>query len=276
MRRARDLSVAPSRGECAVAFPTVTDDVLLAVLSEAASAVRAALDQLGDWGPAGTRPGQYHSDIAADKAALDVLRGAGLGVLSEETGPHDTGRDIVVALDPVDGSTNAARAIPWYATSLCAVDARGARVALVVNQATGERFEAIRGEGALRDGRPAQPTPCTRLDDAVVGLTGYPPVDMGWRQMRSLGAAALDLCAVACGHLDAYVDCSTHAHSPWDYLGGMLVCQEAGAHVAEAAGRDLVTLGWTDRRVPVAAATPELLAEVLAARKGFPVPAPAA
>jgi myo-inositol-1(or 4)-monophosphatase len=254
----------------------VTDDALLAVLTETAAAVRAALDALGDWGPAGTRPGQYHSDLVADRAALDVLRGAGLGVLSEETGPHDTGRDIVVALDPVDGSTNAARGIPWFATSLCAVDARGARVALVVNQATGERFEAVRGGGARRNGRPTSPTACTSLADAVLGLTGYPPADFGWRQMRSLGAAALDLCAVACGQLDAYIDCSNHAHSPWDYLGGMLVCQEAGAVVAEAGGRDLVTLGWTDRRVPVAAATPQLLAEALEARKGFPVPATAA
>ena len=251
----------------------MTDDVLLAVLSETAAAVRAALDGLGDWGPAGTRPGQYHSDLVADRAALDVLRGAGLGVLSEETGPHDTGRDIVVALDPVDGSTNAARGLPWYATSLCAVDARGARAALVVNQATGERFEAIRGGGALRNGGPMSPTACASLGDAVIGLTGYPPVDFGWRQMRALGAAALDLCAVACGHLDAYVDCSNHAHSPWDYLGAMLVCQEAGASVAEAGGRELVTLGWTDRRVPVAAGTAALLAEALEARRGFPVPA---
>jgi len=250
----------------------VTDDALLAVLSEASAAVRSALDALGDWGLAGTRPGQYFSDIAADKVALDVLRGAGLGVLSEESGPHDTDRDIVVVLDPVDGSTNAARGIPWFATSLCAVDARGARAALVVNQATGERFEAIRGEGARRNGGPTGPTACTRVDDAILGLTGYPPVDFGWRQMRSLGAAALDLCAVACGHLDGYVDCSNHAHSPWDYLGGMLVCQEAGAVVAEAAGRELVTLGWTDRRVPVAAATPALLRELLAARQAFPVP----
>jgi myo-inositol-1(or 4)-monophosphatase len=251
----------------------VTDDVLLAVLSEAAAAVRAALDGLDDWGPAGTRPGQYHSDLVADRAAIDILRGAGLGVLSEETGPHETERDLVVVLDPVDGSTNAARGIPWFATSQCVVDERGARVALVINQATGERFEAIRGEGAQRNGGPLAPTACTRLADAVLGLTGYPPMDLGWRQMRSLGAAALDLCAVACGHLDAYIDCSNHAHSPWDYLGGMLICQEAGASVAEATDRELVTLGWTDRRVPVAAATPELLAEAVSARRGFPVPA---
>jgi len=251
----------------------MTDDGLLEVFSQAAAAIRDALDTLGDWGPAGTRPGQYRCDLVADEAALPILRGAGLGVLSEETGPHDTDRPIVVALDPVDGSTNAARGLPWFATSLCAVDERGARAALVINQATGERFEAVRGEGALRNGAPASPTGCTRMDDAVVGLNGYPPTDFGWRQMRALGAAALDLCAVACGHLDAYIDCSSHAHSPWDYLGGMLVCQEAGASVTEAGARDLLTLGWTDRRVPVAAATPALLVEALAVRGTFPIPA---
>lgn len=256
-----------------VASPQVTDDALLAVLAATADAVRSALDDLGDWGPAGTRPGQYHCDLAADRAALAVLGGAGLGVLSEESGPRRREAEVVVVIDPVDGSTNAARGLPWYATSLCAVDRAGARVALVVNQATGERFEAVRGRGARRDGRPVAPSPCTRLDDAIVGLNGWPPADLGWRQMRALGAAALDLCAVACGHLDAYADFSAHAHSPWDYLGAMLVCQEAGAPVVDAGGRDLLTLGWGDHRVPVAAATPELLAEVLAARKEFPVAA---
>ena len=263
-------------GATALASSGVTDDALLDVLDQAAAAVRGALDILSDWGPAGTRPGQYHSDIVADRAAIDVLRDAGLGILSEETGPHDTDRELVVALDPVDGSTNASRGLPWFATSLCVVDRRGARVALVVNQATGERFQAVRGEGALRNGAPMAPTACTSLADAVLGLTGYPPDDLGWRQMRALGAAALDLCAVACGHLDAYIDCSVHAHSPWDYLGGMLVCQEAGASIAEAGGRELLTMGWKDRRVPVAAATPELLGEAVQARRGFPVPATAA
>jgi len=249
---------------------------LVEVGFEAAAAVGRALDGLEDWGPVPSRAGQYKLDLAADEAALAVLHAAGLGSLSEESGRHHPDRPLVGVVDPVDGSTNASRGIPWFATSLCAVDERGARVALVVNQATGERFEAIRGGGALRNGQATGPTACTSLSDAVLGLTGYPPVDLGWRQMRSLGAAALDLCAVACGHLDAYVDCSNHAHSPWDYLGGMLVCQEAGARVTEAAGRDLLALGWKDRRVPVAAATPELLAEVVAARNAFPVPATAA
>jgi len=75
---------------------------------------------------------------------------------------------------------------------------------------------------------------------------------------------------VAAGSLDAYVDFSRGSHGPWDYLAGMLVCTEAGAHVAEANGRELVARGIEDRRVPVAAATPALLAEVMAARAAGP------
>ncbi|MGH9150805.1 MAG: inositol monophosphatase family protein [Acidimicrobiales bacterium] len=246
------------------------DATLLAVLHEAADAVRAVLDDLDDWGPAGTRPGQYLSDLAADSAALDVLTRAGIGALSEESGLHHPDRPLLAVVDPVDGSTNASRRIPWYATSLCVLDADGARAAVVVNQADGARFEAVRGGGARCDGRPLRPSGCTALPDALVAVSGLPARHLGWRQFRALGAAALDLCAVAGGVVDAYLDCGHDAHGPWDYLGGMLVCREAGAVVADLDGRPLEARGHTDRRSPVAAATPELLAALVAARSGPP------
>lgn len=245
------------------------DDLLLEVLHETATAVRTALDGLLDWGDAGTRAGQYLSDLAADEAALEVLERAGLGALSEETGPHGADRDIVVVLDPVDGSTNASRDLPWYATSLCAVDGDGARAALVVDQAGGARFQAVRGGGATVDGHALHPSGCGELSSALIGLSGYPPWWFGWRQFRALGAVALDLCAVAGGRLDAYMDCSPSAHGAWDYLGGMLICQEAGAVVADAWDRPLVTLDHATRRTPVAAATPALLDAVVRERRRF-------
>ena len=235
------------------------DDHLLTVLRTAAAAVTDALEGLADWGLAGTRDGQYRSDLAADAAALAVLDGAGLGVMSEESGPHRLDRQVTVVIDPVDGSTNAARGIPWYATSLCAVAAAGPRVAVVVNQASGVWFEAVRGAGARRDDNPIQPSSCRELDEAIVGFSGYPPRYLGWSQYRGLGAAALDLCAVAEGVLDAYAVVGGSQLGSWDYLGGMLICTEAGAVVSESQGRDLVTLGHGDRRTPVAASTPELL-----------------
>ncbi len=246
----------------------VDDGALVAVLHKAADAVGRALASLDDWGPTGRRS-QYRSDVVADAAALDVIEAAGMGVLSEESGVHDADREILVVLDPVDGSTNASRGLPWYATSLCALDGDGPRASVVVNQATGARYEAVRGGGARRDGEPIRPSGCTELGQAVVGFAGYCPEHLGWGQFRALGAAALDLCAVADGALDAYVDCGSDAHAPWDYLGALLVCQEAGAVVADAQGRDLVVRGFEDRRTPLAAATPELLSQVSRRREAL-------
>jgi len=247
----------------------VRDEDLLQVLHEAADAIARVLAPLQDWGLAGTRPGQYHSDLAADAAALEVLVGAGLGVLSEESGLHDAERPILIVLDPVDGSTNAAHGLPWFASSLCALDGDGARAAVVVNQSSGVRYEAVRGEGASRDGKRIHPSTCVDLGAALVGLSGLPPRHLGWAQFRAFGAVALDLCAVAEGAFDGYVDCSTHAHAPWDYLGGMLVCQEAGAAVVDALGRDLLARTWSARRTPVAAGTAQLLHVLQDARSTF-------
>jgi fructose-1,6-bisphosphatase/inositol monophosphatase family enzyme len=239
---------------------------LHAVLDEAASAIRDALGTLDDWGLAGTKPGQYLSDLAADAAAVEVLLGHGYGVLSEETGRHRPERAVTVVVDPLDGSTNASRRIPWYAISLCAVDAEGALAAMEVNLPGDDAFRAERGAGATAADRRLTPSSRTALNESLVALSGYPRQYLGWYQFRALGAAALDLCAVASGVVDAYLDCSWNAHGPWDYLGGMLVCQEAGAFVADAQGRDLVTLEYTDRRTPIAAGTAALLDEAVRAR----------
>ena len=246
---------------------TWTDDALLHLFDDVAVAVRRALDTLDDWGPAGTRPGQYRCDLAADAVALDLLDAAGVGVLSEESGRRRPEHEIIVVIDPIDGSTNAAQGLPWFATSLCAIDRDGPRAALVVNQASGVRFSAVRGGGAFRDGLPIRPSGCADLADAFVGLSGWPKRHLGWRQFRSFGAAALDLCAVAGGVLDAFIDCSVDAHGSWDYLGGMLVCREAGAFVVDASDRELVTVDHHARRTPIAAATPQLLSATYMARK---------
>lgn len=240
------------------------------LLEETAAAVITALDVVEDWGPSGLRDTQYNSDVAADAAALGVLDRAGVGVLSEESGLRRASSSLLVVVDPLDGSTNAERGLPWYATSLCAVDADGPLAALVVNLASGERFSAVRGAGALRNGESISSSTCTSLVRAFVGLSGLPPRHLGWRQFRAYGASALDLCAVACGVLDAFIDCSPSAHGVWDYLGGLLICQEAGAVVTDAHGRDLLVRDPLLRRTPVAAAGADLLDEILAARRTFP------
>jgi len=238
---------------------------LVEVGLDAAAAVAAVLARLGDWGPSGRRVGQYKLDVAADEAALAVLHAAGLGSLSEESGRHHPDRPLVAVLDPVDGSTNAHRGLPWYATSVCVLDGDGPLAAVVVNLASGARFWATRGGGAFGDDGPLAPSGATGIETSVIALSGLPVVPLGSWQTRAFGACALDLCAVAAGRVDGFVDASRPAaHGPWDYLGGLLVCHEAGAPVVDAGGADLVVVEHGARRSPVAGATPELLAHLVA------------
>ncbi|HEV3370676.1 MAG TPA: inositol monophosphatase family protein [Acidimicrobiales bacterium] len=236
---------------------------MLGVLDDAVQAIRQALDGLSDWGLAGTRPGQYHLDLAADGAALPILHGAGFAVLSEESGMtgESTSRFLAV-IDPVDGSTNAHRKIPFYATSICVLDAEGPLVGLVVNLATGSRYAAVRGGGADRDGAALKPSGCLELSSAIVGISGFPGHHPGWAQFRTLGAASLEFCAVAEGVLDAYMLVGRSTLYGWDYLAGLLICQEAGAVVVERDGAELVVRDDAPRR-PIVAATSQLAARLM-------------
>lgn len=241
---------------------------VLELLYASAEAIAEALGGLDDWGLTGTTEGQHWSDLAADAAALEVLAPAGVGILSEESGLRDSEREIVVIIDPLDGSTNAARRLPWYATSLCAVDAEGPLAAVVVNQATGVTYEAVRGGGANRDGRAIAASSATELARSLVVVNGLPGRHWGWAQYRSLGAAALDLCAVADGSVDGYVDCSPDGLGLWDYSGGMLVLSEAGGVVADLQQRPLLELRTDCRRSLVAASTASLQGALVRARTG--------
>ena len=235
------------------------DDVrLLEVLDEAVRAVRGALDVLEDWGPSGGKPGQYRLDLAADGAALPVLHGAGLTVLSEESGvTGDGGSGLLAVIDPIDGSTNAFRGVPFYSTSICVLDDEGPRVGVVTNQATGLRYAAVRGDGAQKDGRDITPSGCEDLEAAIVGISGFPGSHPGWAQYRALGAASLECCAVADGVLDAYLVVGGSTLYSWDYLAGLLVCREVGAAEGEREGRDLIVRDASSRR-PIVAATRRL------------------
>lgn len=237
-----------------------SNDSILSVLRETASAVSIVLRANKDWSLSGLRDTQYSVDLRADAAALEVLHGAGVAVLSEES--EITGvfgdDDLCVVMDPLDGSTNASRGVPWFATALCAIDKSGMRAALVVNQAMqSDSYWATAGGGAFHNGVAMQPSGCVDLGDAVVGLSGFPKQRPRWGQFRALGAAALDICLVADGVIDAWIDFNTHG--VWDYLASALICQEAGASIVEHQGRDLIVQEHSHRRTPIVAATPALL-----------------
>ncbi len=254
----------------------VDADGLIQLFTSLADEVGDALRRLDDWSPSGAKPGQYTHDVVADDIVLGGLTAAGLAVLSEESGVVGSGA-VTVVVDPVDGSTNGSRGLPWFASSFCAVDEEGLWAALVRDLAGGHTFTAVRGQGWQWQGpdwprRSGRPSDCRSLDSALVSFSGLPRSHGGWRQFRTYGAAALDMCAVATGSFDGFVDTDC-AHGVWDYLGAMLVCQEAGAVVADGDGQPLLTLDHNERRAPIAASTPELLDQLVAMRRSWKQPA---
>lgn len=150
-------------------------------------------------------------------------------------------------LDPLDGTTNFAHGHPHFAVSLGL--ARGAEVYLgmVADPLRGETFAARRGGGATLNGHPIRVSTVARLDDALLA-TGT-PYDRRERAdfyldrikafmlrahgIRRAGSAALDLCYVACGRVDAYWEWRL---APWDHAAGALIVREAGGTIGTCAG----------------------------------------
>lgn len=233
------------------------------VVDTAVVTLAASADRRGH----GEREGQYALDLLVDGPLVQSLLDAGLGVLSEEAGAIDLDRALVAVVDPVDGSTNASRFIPWYNTSICVVDDDGPLLSIIENHVTRERFEAVRGGGATRNGSPIAMPTASNITDAVVAVNGVPPRDAPWAQFRSLGASALDLSYVAIGAIDAFVDFADEAHGVWDYLGALLICREQGVPIVDAFDRELVHLDHDARRTPIAAHDVETLEQLTELRR---------
>lgn len=165
-------------------------------------------------------------------------------VLGEEGGGHPGTSGVRWVLDPIDGTVNFVLGLPQYAVSVAAAVGGEVAAAAVCNPVTGELFRARRGGGAFLGGtftdadeRLTGPRDVP-LDRAVIG-TGF-AYDAGRRarqvavvsrllprvaDIRRLGAASLDLCAVAAGRLDGYFEAGLNE---WDFAGGGLVAREAG------------------------------------------------
>ncbi len=222
-----------------------------------------------NWGASGLREGQYAVDLDVDEVCVRPLLAAGFDVLSEESGLQQQGAQLgadVVVVDPLDGSTNASLGLPWCATALCLVSDGVPTVAMVSNLATGDRYTAVKSRGANRNGRPILVGPASSLSGSIIAVNGLPSAHWGWQQFRAMGAAALDIAAVARGGFDGYVDTTTDSHGVWDYLASVLILEEAGGCAVDALGRDLTVLDHEARRTPVVASNAALLDELIAAR----------
>jgi len=183
------------------------------------------------------------------------------GMLGEEGAERAGTSDVRWVIDPLDGTTNYVYRHPGIAVSIAAeVDGR-VEAGVVVDVLTGDRFRAVRGAGATRNGRAITVSTETDLSRALVATGfGYQPEQrrhqgqvLGGvlphiRDIRRMGSAALDLCSVACGRVDAYYELSL---SRWDFAAGALIAAEAGAVVVDLGGEP-------PRAAPLLAAPPAL------------------
>jgi myo-inositol-1(or 4)-monophosphatase len=169
------------------------------------------------------------------------------GILGEEGAAHEGTSGVTWVVDPIDGTVNYLYEIPAYAVSVAARVADHVVAGAVVNPVSGEVWTALHGEGAWLDGRRLELGEAPTLSMALVATGfGYDPRRRARqaqvlevilplvRDVRRVGAASLDLCALATGRVDAYYE---QGLKPWDLAAGGLIAAEAGATVTGLHGR---------------------------------------
>ncbi|MGI9612302.1 MAG: inositol monophosphatase family protein [Acidimicrobiales bacterium] len=201
---------------------------------------------------------------AADRASEQLITAGILaarpedGVLGEEGTSHTGSNGVEWHIDPIDGTTNYVYGIGAYSVSIAAAVDTNIVAGAVFDPSTEELFRATHGGGAWCNGSPISCRQHTDLATALVATGfGYRPelrAEQGKilacllpsiRDIRRIGSAALDLCAVAAGRVDAYYE---HDLNRWDLAAGALIAREAGATVGNLQG------GEADERFLLAAA----------------------
>jgi len=193
------------------------------------------------------------ADKEAERLIIESLGSArDLRIVSEEAGEVGPKASRYVAVvDPLDGSSNFSRAIPFYCSSICIIDGsrlREARWALVRNLVNGDVYYAEKMAGAFRNGKRMYPSQVGELAAAVAAvdlsraeakaIKGLEPLLSKLRRVVHLGANALEICMVADGAIDCFVDARSQMRIT-DIAGAYLIAREAGAPVTTERGEEI-------------------------------------
>jgi myo-inositol-1(or 4)-monophosphatase len=234
----------------------MTQPAPLELLGVAVKVGVAAAENVAALRPAGrvdvtsTKSSPTDAVTETDKASERFIRAALLeerpddGIVGEEGDDHAGTSGIDWLVDPIDGTVNFVYGIPQYAVSIAAVNKGQTLAGFVINVASGERWGAARGAGAWRSTggereqlvAPEPPTGGLAHAMVATGFHYVPEIRSAQaqavaallprvRDIRRFGSAALDLCALASGRLDAYVE---QGLQPWDLAAGTLIAREAG------------------------------------------------
>jgi myo-inositol-1(or 4)-monophosphatase len=189
------------------------------------------------------------ADLAADRAARKILTRAfpTYAILSEEDRTPPARAEYQWVMDPLDGTTNYARRIPIFCVSLALTRRGQPLVGVVYDPLRRECFFAERGRGAYLNGTRIRASAIAVLEQAVVGyeLAREPRLrEAGLKVFARIaaqsitarigGSAALSLCYIGAGRLDAYLQLTL---APWDVAAGILIARQAGARVTHLDGK---------------------------------------
>ena len=180
-------------------------------------------------------------DIRAEAFIVSELMAARPddGIVGEEGADRPSKTGITWVIDPIDGTVDYLYNLPGWNVSIAAKDAEGSLVGVVTAPSINSTWWAVRGGGAFHNGRPIKANEPIDFNRALVG-TGF-QYDIAHRDaqiehvskmlplirdIRRNGAAAVDLCHVAMGSLDAYYE---HGLKEWDWAAAGLIAREAGA-----------------------------------------------
>jgi NAD+ kinase len=197
-------------------------------------------------------------DRLSESEILRVLDAEGVAwdLLSEEAGHVARGGDRTLVVDPVDGTMNALRNLPFYTVSLALGDKTlsGIELGLVRDLYRGTTYWAVRGEGAYCDGRPIHTRPWNPKGEVFVVNLGHRATERAVRlagkvrRVRSFGCASLEMLMVAQGSADAYVfENSAEGRNlrSTDIAASYRILQEAGGGVTDALGRSIESFPLT-------------------------------
>lgn len=191
----------------------------------------------------------------ADRASESLIRKILLnarpedGFYGEESGVSGADKPGMWVVDPIDGTTNFIHRLHPYTISIAYMVNRQPIAAAVYAPVTDEMFSACLGGGAYLNGKPIHASDTSDPRQLLLGMSFshrnadyakrmfelIPRLCMKINDMRRLGSAAYDLCCVACGRYDAFIELNLLLY---DIAAGVLIAREAGA----------ITSGWYDDR----------------------------
>jgi myo-inositol-1(or 4)-monophosphatase len=219
-------------------------------------------------------------DAGAEEAVLRHF--ADVTVVSEEIGELRRDGSAVVVVDPIDGSLNAKRGIPFFSLSVAVADGwtmDDVHFGYVFDFGSREEWTAVRGEGARLNGEPLRELPKERIEilsfeatqTSFVAEQAAAMVGVAHR-LRIMGSLALSLCHLAAGRVDAV--CSLKPARSVDIAAGQLLVRERGLAVDlfDAPPLGAAPLDLAGRSRVVAAGTPELCHQLAQALSGSAAP----